>query len=307
MAAPLEIEATLAEDLDRLTRGPAIPPRLASAMRHATLGGGARLRPALCLAVTQACGGDAGSASAAASSLEFLHCASLVHDDLPCFDDAAERRGQPSVHAAYGEALAVLTGDALIVAAFQNLSRDAVAPQHLPGLLRCISDAVSASKGIVGGQAWECEPSVALTRYHRAKTGALFEAACRAGAIASNRPEEPWAAFGALIGEAYQVADDLHDTLDVAGLGKPSNQDEAHGRPNAVLSLGLPNALERLERLLDAAFDAVPHCGNPAPINTWLAAVAQRLQPTRVDKHAANSLAAMESEPVASSPLELAP
>ena len=99
------------------------PPLLAAAMRHAVFPGGARIRPQLCLAVARACG-DAhpALADAAAAAIELLHCASLVHDDLPCFDDAATRRGQPSVHAAYGERLAVLAGDALIVLAFQTLA-----------------------------------------------------------------------------------------------------------------------------------------------------------------------------------------
>lgn len=261
-------------------------------MRHACFGGGARLRPLLCHAVNLACGGAKEHAHAPASAIEFLHCASLVHDDLPCFDDAAERRGRPSVHAAYGEPLAVLTGDALIVGAFQMLTTESVSPAHLPALLRCVSDAVSASRGIIGGQAWECEPSVALARYHRAKTGALFEAAARCGAIVSNQPKDRWAEFGALIGEAYQVADDLHDALEVRGMGKPAGQDQANGRPNAVLTLGLPNALERLEQLLDAAFDAVPQCENPRPINNWLAAVASRLQPATIQEPVEGSLPA---------------
>ncbi len=269
-------------------------------MRHACFGGGARLRPWLCHAVNLAGGGSQEGAGAPASAIEFLHCASLVHDDLPCFDDAAERRGQPSVHAAYGEPLAVLSGDALIVGAFQMLTTESVSPAHLPALLRCVADAVSASQGIIGGQAWECEPSVALARYHRAKTGALFEAAARCGAIVSGQAEERWAEFGALIGEAYQVADDLHDALEVRGTGKPAGQDQANGRPNAVLTLGLPNALERLEQLLDAAFDAVPECENPRPINSWLGAVASRLQPATMHEPVEGSLSSGGGIPDAS-------
>ncbi|MGB1698924.1 MAG: polyprenyl synthetase family protein [Nannocystaceae bacterium] len=282
MASHLLLESRLRDDLQLISGGPSVPPRLSAAMSHACLGGGARLRPLLCHAVSKACGGTEMAASAPASAIEFLHCASLVHDDLPCFDDAAERRGQPSVHVAFGEPLAVLTGDALIVGAFQILSNGSVSPAHLPALLRCVSEAVSATRGIIGGQAWECEPTVTLARYHRAKTGALFEAAARCGAIVSGQCEERWAEFGILIGEAYQVADDLHDALEVRGMGKPAGQDQVHGRPNAVLTLGLPNALERLESLLDAAFDAVPQCENPQPINTWLGEVAERLQPTSV-------------------------
>jgi len=290
MAAPLLLESELREDLKKFSSGRTVPPRLAAAMQHACLGGGARLRPMLCRAVSQACGSAEEQARAPANAIEFLHCASLVHDDLPCFDDAAERRGKPSVHAAYGEPLAVLTGDALIVGAFQTLSIGHVSPAHLPALLRSVSEAVSATKGIINGQAWECEPSVALARYHRAKTGALFEAAARCGAIVADQSEDVWAAFGVLIGEAYQVADDLHDALEVGGTGKPVGQDLTHSRPNAVLTLGLPNALERLETLLDAAFDAVPDCENPQPINNWLRVVAARLHPTSAQKPLDGSL-----------------
>lgn len=298
MAVQTDLESALQENLERLTAGASTPPKLRAAMLHATLAGGARLRPKLCLAVTEACHGHRAAAVPAAHALELLHCASLVHDDLPCFDDAQERRGKPSVHAAFGEAMAVLTGDALIVAAFQNLTQGELPAHHLPQVLQCISDAVSAARGIVGGQAWECEPSVGLARYHRAKTGALFEAACRAGAIVSGHDPDAWADFGARIGEAYQVADDLHDALDVSGLGKPAGQDAAHGRPNAVLSLGLPNALERLERLLDGAFDAIPSCPNPGPINHWLAAVAKRLQPNHVDQGVPASIGSLQKPTV---------
>ena len=104
--------------------GPDIPPQLAAALRYAVFPGGARVRPRLSLAVARACGDSCPRlADAAAASIELLHCASLVHDDLPCFDDAETRRGKPSVHKAFGEPLAVLVGDALIIGAFQTLAR----------------------------------------------------------------------------------------------------------------------------------------------------------------------------------------
>ena len=114
------------------------PPKLAGAIRHAVFPGGARIRPQLCLAVAQACGDDDPLLSeATATAIELLHCASLVHDDLPCFDDAPTRRGRASVHFAFGESLAVLAGDALIVLAFQTLGAAATkSPLRLPMLLR---------------------------------------------------------------------------------------------------------------------------------------------------------------------------
>jgi geranylgeranyl diphosphate synthase type II len=140
------------------------PPKLAGAIRHAVFPGGARIRPQLCLAVAQACGDDDPALSeAAASAIELLHCASLVHDDLPCFDDSPTRRGRASVHYAFGESLAVLAGDALIVLAFQTLAVHAgQSPQRLAPLLATISRGVGMPCGIVAGQAWECEPRVSL-------------------------------------------------------------------------------------------------------------------------------------------------
>ena len=133
-----------------LADAPGCPPNLADAMRYATFPGGARLRPRLCLAVAWACGGDEPAvAEAAAASIELLHCASLVHDDLPCFDDAPTRRGRPSVHQAFGQPLAVLTGDALIVLAFQTLARRAGASSRLGPLMEVVGAAVGAPAGSI--------------------------------------------------------------------------------------------------------------------------------------------------------------
>ncbi len=149
-----------------LADAPGCPPSLAAAVRYSVFPGGARVRPRLCLAIAQACGDDQPEVSdAAAAAIELLHCASLVHDDLPCFDDAATRRGKPSVHKAYGERIAVLAGDALIVLAFHTLTQGAAAaPQRLSPLLMTIGRSVGLPFGIVAGQAWECEARVALAR-----------------------------------------------------------------------------------------------------------------------------------------------
>src|SRR5215467_5097344 len=122
---------------------PGCPPRLAAAMRAAVFPKGARVRPRLCHAVASACGDDEPEATeAAAAAVELLHCASLVHDDLPCFDDADLRRGRPSVHAAFGEPLAVLAGDALIVLAFQTLARASCSPLRMARLINVVGGAV---------------------------------------------------------------------------------------------------------------------------------------------------------------------
>ena len=166
--------------------GPGMSHRLAAAMRYAVFPRGARVRPRLCHSVAAACGEDHPLATeAAGAALELLHCASLVHDDLPCFDAAEMRRGRPSVHKAFGEPLAVLTGDALIVLAFQTLARIQCAPERLATLTLTVAQSVGVPSGIVAGQAWECEPQIDLAHYHRAKTGALFAAATVAGAASA--------------------------------------------------------------------------------------------------------------------------
>ena len=203
MGATQRIDQALDAAVTQAT-APGCPPMLAEAVRHAVFSGGARIRPRLCLAVAGACGDDAPAVSeAAAAAIELLHCASLVHDDLPCFDNSPLRRGQPTVHKQYGERLAVLAGDALIVLAFETLARGAAAyPPRLVNLLGTVGRAVGMPSGISAGQAWECESQVALSEYHRSKTGALFIAACVAGAQAAGAHPEPRRRVGEPLGEA---------------------------------------------------------------------------------------------------------
>jgi geranylgeranyl diphosphate synthase type II len=258
------------------------PPKLAAAVRHAVFPGGARIRPQLCIAVARACGdADPALADAAAAAIELLHCASLVHDDLPCFDDAKMRRGRSSVHAAFGERLAVLSGDALIVLAFQTMGlAGARSPQRLARLIGTVSRGVGMPFGIVAGQAWECEPRVALSDYQRAKTGALFAAATAAGAEAAGVDGDIWRAFGEWLGEAYQVADDLRDVLaDPLVLGKPIGQDVALGRPSSASEQGLIGAIEHFGRLVACAIEAIPPCRGSAQLRALVRHEAERLVP----------------------------
>jgi geranylgeranyl diphosphate synthase, type II len=258
------------------------PPRLAAALGHAVFPGGARIRPQLCLAVAAACGDDAPElADAAACALELLHCASLVHDDLPCFDNAATRRGRPSVHAAFGERIGVLCGDALIVLAYECLALAAGSqPQRLAPLCTVLSQRVGLPLGITAGQAWECEDRCALPDYQRAKTGSLFSAAVEMGALAAGHPPQQWRAFGAKLGQAYQVADDIRDvTADADQLGKPAGQDHHLGRPNVVAERGLASALAHFEELIDQASAALP-AGPAVPLmRALLRSEAERLLP----------------------------
>jgi geranylgeranyl diphosphate synthase type II len=258
------------------------PPKLREAVRHAVFTPGSRARPRLCLAVALACGDDVpGVSDAAAASLELLHCASLVHDDMPCFDDAATRRGQPTVHKAYGERLAVLAGDGLIVLAFENLAWHTLRhPERLAPLLLIIGRSVGMQDGIVAGQAWECEPEVDLREYHRQKTAALFAAATEAGAAAAGHEPSAWRRLGADLGEAYQVADDIRDVAGRAEeLGKPTGQDAAHQRPSATAELGLDGAMSRLTELVHGAVDSIPECPGREQLRALVLGEIQRLLP----------------------------
>lgn len=257
------------------------PPRLLAAMRHAVFPGGARIRPQLSLAVAQACGNDAPELSmAAAVSLELMHCASLVHDDMPCFDDADTRRGRPSVHRQFGEPLALLAGDALIVLAYQTLAAaGARHPQRLPALILNLCQGTGAPEGIVAGQAWECEPRVHLSQYQRAKTGALFVSATCAGALAAGADPRPWQHLGDYLGEAYQVADDIRDVMGATELGKPTGQDAQHGRPSTAADLGLHGAVEHFRLLMSSAVGSVPACPAQAALRKLVLAESERLLP----------------------------
>jgi len=258
------------------------PPRLIAAMRHAVFPGGARIRPQLCLAVAQACGEDAPELTdAAAVAIELLHCASLVHDDMPCFDDADTRRGQPTVHKQHGEPLALLSGDGLIVMAFQALARaGARHPQRLAGLIHTVCTGTGAPDGIVAGQAWECEPRASLSRYQRAKTGALFVASTCAGAQAAGADPEGWRALGDCLGEAYQVADDIRDVmLNSDELGKPAGQDAQHHRPSAAADLGLQGAVDYFRGLMQDAVDSIPDCPSRRAMRHLVWKESERLMP----------------------------
>jgi geranylgeranyl diphosphate synthase type II len=265
-----------------LGEGPGGPPKLAQAVRHSVFPGGARIRPLLCLAVASACGDpDPRLTDAAAAAIELLHCASLVHDDLPCFDDAPTRRGLASVHAAFGERLAVLSGDQLIVLAFQSVAlAGAHLPARLPGLLGAIARRVGSPTGIVAGQAWECEPFVALPAYHRAKTGSLFAACTEVGALAAGADPQPWLAFGLCLGEAYQVADDIRDVVIASELlGKPNGRDLALCRPSSATELGLNGAIAHFDQLVERAVAAIPDCAGAPVLRALARAESERLVP----------------------------
>ncbi|MFN6979901.1 MAG: polyprenyl synthetase family protein [Gemmobacter sp.] len=281
MTVSARIEAAIAAALARAGAGEA-PPLLAASLVHAVMPGGARIRPTILLSVAGACGDDRpGLADAGAAALELMHCASLVHDDLPCFDDADLRRGKPTVHRAYSEPVAVLAGDSLIVLAFEALVRaGAEAPDRALGMLGVLAKRSGMPFGICAGQGWESEPRVNLAAYHMAKTGALFIAATQMGAIAAGQDPEPWEELGARIGAAFQVADDLRDALESPeSMGKPAGQDAAHARPSAVAELGVEGAVRQLRDILGGAIASIPACPGEARLAGLVRAYAERMVP----------------------------
>ena len=278
------VERALESHFDR-AMGQGGPAGLQSAMRHAVFSGGARVRPQLCIAVAMACGDDAPELTdAAASAIELMHCASLVHDDMPAFDDADTRRGRPTVHKAFSEPLALLAGDGLIVMAYRVLLQGAGGQhQRLALLMDNLTRGVGLPHGIVAGQAWECESAADLSQYQRAKTGALFVSATCAGAISSGSDPTPWAALGDHLGEAYQVADDIRDVIaDPQWLDKPGGQDALLGRPNVMHELGLSDGLAYFNRLMDQAVASVPACPCRELLQQLVRLESQRLIPNEL-------------------------
>jgi geranylgeranyl diphosphate synthase type II len=275
------IEATITAAIAQ-GQGGVAPPKLAAALNYAVTPGGARIRPTILMSVAMACGDDRPAlTNAAAAALELVHCASLVHDDLPCFDDADMRRGKPALHRAFSEPLAVLAGDSLIIMGFHLLARAAGdAPARAITLLDILGTRTGMPFGICAGQGWESESQIDLSAYHQAKTGALFIAATQMGAVAAGQEAEPWAELGARIGEAFQVADDLRDALcDEAALGKPAGQDDLHGRPNAVAAYGVQGAVKRFDDILGGAISSIPACPGEAALAQMVRAYADRLVP----------------------------
>ncbi|MGR3490864.1 MAG: polyprenyl synthetase family protein [Shimia sp.] len=277
------IEAAITQAIELGQGSGAVPGRLREALAYAVSPGGARIRPTILTSVAMACGDDAPALTdKAAAALELIHCASLVHDDMPCFDDADVRRAKPTVHKRWSDAIALLTGDSLIVLAFDVLSRG-TPPDRALKLIASLSGRTGMPGGICAGQGWESEEVVDLPAYHEAKTGALFIAATRMGAIAAGQEDEPWHELGARIGESFQIADDLRDALySEEELGKPVGQDDLHGRPNAVQRWGVNGAVDRLEASLAGAIASIPRCRGEQQLAQMVQAYAAKLTPLSV-------------------------
>ncbi|MEZ5700769.1 MAG: polyprenyl synthetase family protein [Burkholderiaceae bacterium] len=248
------------------------PAGLGEAMRYAVLDGGKRLRPLLALAVCEAVGGEPVAAMRAACALELIHAYSLVHDDMPCMDNDVLRRGKPTVHVAFGEAQALLAGDALQALAFELLVPDdgSVEPAMSARLCRQLACAAGAA-GMAGGQAIDLASvgsaldRAGLENMHRCKTGALLQASVMMGAATGTCDEAAVTAlqtYGEVLGLAFQVVDDILDvTTDSATLGKTAGKDAACDKPTFVSLMGLEAAQACADDLLDQAHQALRDSG----------------------------------------------
>jgi farnesyl diphosphate synthase len=266
------------------------PPRLLEAMRHAVLGGGKRLRPTLVVETASLFGVSESQAMYAGAAFELLHCYSLVHDDLPAMDNDDTRRGRPTVHKAFGEATAILAGDALQTLAFDVLSRETTHnnPAVRAALVQCLAKA-SGIGGMAGGQMLDLEaegrfsenkvpPALIIAdveKLQRMKTGALLAACCQAGTILSGADDvqvNAIARYGRAIGFAFQLADDLLDAEgDAAEVGKAVGKDAAKNKATFVSTLGPLAAKRKLAELVDDAKRALRPFGDRAE---WLKACA---------------------------------
>jgi farnesyl diphosphate synthase len=246
--------------------------RLIEAMRYAALGGGKRLRPFLLIESAGLFGVAEEAALDAGTALECVHCYSLVHDDLPCMDDDKVRRGRPTAHIAFGEATAILAGDALLTLAFDILSEPATHPDAAVrvALIGLLAKAAGVG-GMAGGQALDLAAEgkslgpMEVTRMQAMKTGALFDFACDAGAVlgrADARARGALAAYASAFGQAFQLADDLLDAEgDAAAMGKAAAKDASRGKATLVGLLGADAARARLEALVDDAEAALAPFG----------------------------------------------
>ena len=248
------------------------PAALVDAMRYAVLDGGKRLRPLLVLASCEAVGGNQKAGLRAACATELIHAYSLVHDDLPCMDNDVLRRGKPTVHVKFGEAQALLAGDALQALAFEILTPDdASVPAALQARLCRLLAQAAGSAGMAGGQAIDlASVGQALTErqlreMHRLKTGALLQGSVMMGAACGEHThvaETALATFGAAIGLAFQVVDDILDvTADSATLGKTAGKDAVDDKPTYVSLLGLERSRAHAQELLLQALAALDASG----------------------------------------------
>jgi len=258
------------------------PSTLHEALRYSTLAGGKRIRPTLCIAAAEAVGGTVQEVMPGAGALEILHTYTLIHDDLPCMDDDGLRRGIPTCHVKFGEANAVLAGDALLTLAFEWIAETPAPAPYLPTQLVLELAQAAGSRGVIAGQVEDLAAEGSLLSeddlqfIHIHKTAVLIRGAVRIGCIAAGgKPAELDALtrYGADIGLAFQIADDvLNATSDEETLGKPVGSDDQRGKNTYVRIHGIPKAREMANALIEKAIGELDGLsGDPDP----LAAIAR--------------------------------
>ena len=238
------------------------------AARHSLTAGGKRIRPALVMEFCRVCGGEPESALPVACAIEMMHTFSLIHDDLPCMDNDDMRRGKPSCHKAYGEATALLAGDALAIMPSQIIAQAAVerkiSTEAAVKIIALLNERAGIM-GMIGGQVIDTEnegkklPENILLEMYRMKTGALLEFCCRAGCIAAGAGADKQLAAGTYalkMGLAFQIIDDILDvTADEKLLGKPVGSDSASGKYTYVTCVGIEKARQEAQRLTNEAIE----------------------------------------------------
>ncbi len=266
-----EVDAALDAFLPKAKEKPAT---IHAAMRYTVFAGGKRLRPILCLAAAEACGGDPEAAIPPACAVEVLHTYSLVHDDLPCMDDDDLRRGRPTCHKVYGEGMAVLTGDALLTEAFLMLAQTQPAKRYPVGSYVAELALTGGSTKLIGGQVMDLEgegkklTKAQLVKIHEAKTAALLTTSIRLGAMTANATDkqlEALSVFGRALGLAFQVIDDILDvTASTEVLGKTAGKDAAVEKATYPAILGLEKSRKEAAKLTKEAMDALLPFGKKA-------------------------------------------
>jgi geranylgeranyl pyrophosphate synthase len=278
-----EVNAALREMITRYgARLPACPAtshsaghsaRLVEAMRYSLEAGGKRVRPVLVLWSCELCGGNRQDAMPAALAVECVHTFSLIHDDLPALDDDDTRRGRPSSHRRFGEALAILAGDGLLALSFEILAREIDDPAMAVAMVGELAEA-SGAAGMIGGEAADIEaesspPDAGLTSsIHAAKTARLIEACCRLGALAAgadDRSVSALAGYGQALGLAYQAVDDLLDaTAGSATVGKKTGKDGPAGKQTYPRAVGIEETRQRAAAMVERAIAALAPFGPPS-------------------------------------------
>jgi farnesyl diphosphate synthase len=278
---PSEFDLWMRAELDTVERALqrwvplAAPAGLGEAMRYGVLDGGKRLRPLLVMAACEAAAGDRSAALRAGVAVELIHAYSLIHDDMPCMDNDVLRRGKPTVHVKFGEAQAMLAGDAMQALAFEVLTPAASDADGVPPALQArmcgLLARAAGHEGMAGGQAIDLASigmplsEAQLRDMHRRKTGALLQASVLMGAACGELPVKAWDAlslYGAAIGLAFQVVDDILDVTQASEtLGKTAGKDVDSNKPTYVSVLGLDGAHRQAQTLRERAQDALGGSG----------------------------------------------